>query len=82
MIKEPEDEEFERIEREQQSREQQSREAKGWRKRQISTLRTSVESFNEWEHSHRPEQYWVERRAYLLGFEAGRVYQQMKEIND
>tara|TARA_R110002126_G_scaffold115232_1_gene253945 strand:- start:493 stop:723 length:231 start_codon:yes stop_codon:yes gene_type:complete len=76
-MKTAEDEEFERIERE-----QQSREAKGWRKRQISTLRTSVESFDEWEHSHRPEQYWVERRAYLSGFEAGRVYQQMKEIND
>ncbi len=76
-MKTAEDEEFERIERE-----QHSREAKGWRKRQISTLQTSVESFDEWEHSHRPEQYWVERRAYLSGFEAGRVYQQMKEIND
>ena len=76
-MKTEEDEEFERIERE-----QQNREAEGWRKRQILTLRTSFESFDEWEHSHRPEQYFVERRAYLAGFEAGRRYQQMKEIND
>jgi hypothetical protein len=73
LNKTPEDEEFERIEREQ---------AMGWRKRQVLNLRTSVESFDDWEHSHRPEQYFVERRAYLAGFEAGRRYQQMKEIND
>ena len=69
----PEDEEFERIEREQ---------AMGWRKRQIVSLKTDVESFNDWEHSHRPEQYDVERRAYLAGFEAGRRYERLKETND
>jgi len=70
----PEDEEFERIEREQ---------ASGWRKRQIVSLKTNVESFDEWEHSHRPEQYWVERRAYLAGFEAGSRNERLKkELND
>jgi hypothetical protein len=77
FMKTEEDEEFERIERE-----QQNREAEGWRKRQILTLRTSFESFDEWEHSHRPEQYFVERRAYLAGFEAGRRYERLKETND
>ena len=73
LQKTPEDEEFERIEREQ---------AMGWRKRQVLNLRTSVESFDDWEHSHRPEQYWVERRAYLAGFEDGRRYERLKETND
>ena len=51
---------------------------KGWRKRQIVSLKTSVESFDEWEHSHRPEQYNVERRAYLAGFEAGSRNERLK----
>jgi hypothetical protein len=65
-MKTPEDEEFERIERE-----QEQRNAEGWRKRQIVSLRTNVESFDDWQHSHNPKQYWVERHAYLAGFEAG-----------
>jgi hypothetical protein len=70
----PEKEEIERMEREQ---------AMGWRKRQIVSLRTNVESFDDWEHSHRPDQYWVERRAYLAGFEAGSRYERLKkELND
>ena len=70
----PEDEEFERIEREQ---------AMGWRKRQIVSLKTSVESFDDWDHSHRPNLYWVERRAYIAGFEAGsRNERLMRESND
>jgi len=72
-----EDEEFDRIERE-----QATREAEGWRKRQIVSMRTNVESFDDWEHSHRPDQYWIERRAYMDGFEAGRRYERLKETND
>ena len=71
----PEDEAFADIERRQ-------RDAEGWRKRQILALRTNVESFDEWDHSHRPEVYFVERRAYLAGFDAGRRYERMKELND
>lgn len=74
----PEDEEFERI-----SREQATREAEGWRKRQTVSLRTNIESFDDWEHSHRPSQYFVERRAYMAGFEAGARNERLKrEIND
>jgi hypothetical protein len=76
-VRTPEDEEFERIERE-----QATREVEGWRKRQVASLRTNVESFDDWEHSHRPDQYFVERRAYMAGFEAGRRYERLKEIND
>ena len=76
-VRTPEDEEFERIERE-----QATREAEGWRKRQVVSLRTNVESFDDWEHSHRPDQYFVERRAYMDGFEAGRRYERLKETND
>lgn len=76
LIKEPEDEAFEEIERKQ-------KDADGWRKRQIVSLRTSIESFDDWEHSHRPEQYWVERRAYLAGFDAGTRNERLKrELND
>lgn len=74
----PEDEEFERI-----AKEQANREAEGWRKRQIISMKTNFESFDDWEHSHRPEQYWVERRAYLAGFDAGaRMERLKKEVND
>ena len=76
-VKTPEDEEFDRIERE-----QSLRETEGWRKRQIVSLQTNVESFDDWEHSHRPEQYFVERRAYMAGFEAGRRHERFKETND
>ena len=76
LIKEPEDEAFEEIERKQ-------KDAEGWRKRQIIAMRTNIESFDEWDHSHRPEQYWVERRAYLAGFEAGSRNERLKrELND
>jgi len=57
--------------------------AMGWRKRQIVSLQTNLESFDEWEHSHRPEQYDVERKAYLAGFEAGSRNERLKgEAND
>jgi len=65
----PEDDDFEK--------------AQGWRKRHIVSLKTSVESFDEWGHSHRPEQYDVERRAYLAGFEAGSRNERLKkDAND
>jgi hypothetical protein len=77
-MKTPEDEEFERIERE-----QEQRNADGWRKRQIVSLRTNVESFDDWQHSHNPKEYWVERHAYLAGFEAGSRNERLKrECND
>jgi len=70
----PEDDEFERIEREQ---------SQGWRKRHVVALKTNQESFDEWEHSHQPDQFFLERRAYFAGFEAGARNERLKkEIND
>jgi hypothetical protein len=67
----PEDEAFEEIERKQLLA-----------LRALARSRTAQESFDEWEHSHRPEQYFVERRAFMAGFEAGRRYERLKETND
>lgn len=76
VIKEPEDEAFEEIERKQ-------KDADGWRKRQIVSMRTNIESFDEWGHSHRPQEYWLERRAYLAGFDAGSRNERLrKDLND
>ena len=75
-MKTPEDEAFDEIERKQ-------RDADGWRKRQILTMHTNVESFDDWDHSHRPEVYFVERRAFLAGFDAGSRNERLKrELND
>jgi hypothetical protein len=65
------------------AKEEEPEQAMGWRKRQIVSLQTNLESFDEWEHSHRPEQYDVERKAYLAGFEAGSRNERLKgEVND
>lgn len=72
----PEDEEFERIERQQKA-------AENSRKRQNASVKTNVESFDEWGHSHRPQEYWLERRAYLAGFDAGSRNERLrKDLND
>ena len=76
MTATPEDEAFDEIERKQ-------REAEGWRKRQTVSAKTNVESFDEWGHSHRPQEYWLERRAYLAGFDAGTRSERLrKDLND
>lgn len=77
IMKTPEDEEFERI-----AREQEARDAEDLRKTQPVVLSASIQSFNAWEHSHQPNQYSIERRAYLAGFDAGRRQERLKEIND
>lgn len=76
-MKTPEDEEFERI-----AREQEARDAEDLRKTQPVVLAANIQSFNAWEYSHQPNQYSIERRAYLAGFDAGRRQERLKEIND
>jgi len=61
-----EDEEFERI-----AREQEAREAEDLHKTHPIVLEASIQSFNAWKHSCHPNQYSIERRAFLAGFEAG-----------
>lgn len=77
IMKTPEDEEFERI-----AREQEARDAEDLRKTQPVVLAANIQSFNAWEYSHQPNQYSIERRAYLAGFDAGRRQERLKEIND
>jgi len=59
VIKEPEDEAFEALEKQQ---------AQGWRKRQIEQNINIENAFNDWEHSHRPDQYYVQRQAFHAGW--------------
>ena len=68
-----EDDEFDRVMREQ-----------GYRiiGRYRMPPKTNVESFDEWEHSHRPNEYWLERKAFLAGWAAGVRYESEKEGND
>lgn len=73
-MKTDEDDEFERIEREQ---------SMVGEKRKAKSLKTNQESFDDWEHSHRPDRYWIENRAYIAGFNAGERNERMKkELND
>lgn len=58
-MKTPEDEAFEEMEK-----------AQGWRKRQIEENISIDDAFNDWAHSHRPEQFWVERKAFHAGWVA------------
>lgn len=65
-----EDDEFDRIKREQDLR-------------RAMAIKTNFESFDDWEHSHRPDQYCIERRAYLAGYADGIKAERLnKEIND
>jgi len=61
VIKEPEDEAFEALEKQQ---------AEGWRKRQIEENISIEDAFNDWDHSHRPDQYDVQRQAFHAGWVA------------
>jgi hypothetical protein len=58
-MKTPEDEAFDDIHK-----------AQGWRKRQIEENISIEDAFNDWDHSHRPEQYHVQRQAFHAGWVA------------
>lgn len=73
VFKTPEDEEFERIEREQ---------ALGWRKRQIEVVKSAEDAFLDWaEHSHHPQHFHLERNAFIAGWNAA-MKQRWSEQND
>ena len=65
-MKTPEDEAFDFVER-----------ARGWRKRQIEENVSIDDAFNDWRHSHRPEEAGLERRAFHAGWVAA-----MRKKND
>lgn len=75
MIDDPEEEAWVEIEKKQQG-------AQGWRKAQIARLMSIEDAFADWEHSHRPEQYFVELRAFKAGWVAAIRNEWAKERND
>ena len=61
----PEDEAFEELEK-----------SLMWRKRQISAANGPEEAFLSWDgHSHHPQQFDVERRAFMAGWRAAKSHQ-------
>jgi hypothetical protein len=63
--RDPEDEAFEELARSQL-----------WRKRQISAANGPEEAFLAWDgHSHHPQQFDVERRAFMAGWRAAKEQQ-------
>ena len=70
LNKTPEDEEFEYLE---QLNRMRGRESESWRKREIERAKSAEESFLGWaEHSHHPQHFHIERKAYIAGWRAGR----------
>jgi len=59
IMKTPEDEAFEELAKSQT-----------WRKRQIEENISVDDAFNDWAHSHRPEQYHLQRQAFAAGWVA------------
>ena len=56
--------------------------AQGWRKAQIERLKSVEDAFHDWEHSHRPDTYSVEMRAFKAGWVAAIRNEWAKERND
>lgn len=56
--------------------------AQGWRKAVIARAVSIDEAFGNWEHSHRPDQYHVEMRAFKAGWLAAVRNGWAKERND
>ena len=75
MIDDPEEEAWVDMEKRQLG-------AQGWRKAQIARLISIDDAFADWEHSHRPEQYFVELRAFRAGWIAALRNQRFEEQND
>jgi hypothetical protein len=70
MTKSYEDEEFEYLEQLNQLRGQSS---EGWRKRQVADVNSAESAFLDWaEHSHHPQHFHIERKAFIAGWRAGR----------
>lgn len=75
MIDDPEEEAWMELEKKQEG-------ALGWRKNQIGQIKSVEDAFADWEHSHRPDQYSVELRAFKAGWVAAIRNEWLKERND
>jgi hypothetical protein len=45
-------------------------------------IKSAEDAFADWSHSHRPDEYYIERRAFMAGWVAGIRNQWAKEQND
>ncbi len=75
MIDDPEEEAWKELEKEMSERERRELEER----RKVKSVE---DAFADWEHSHRPEQYFVEMRAFKAGWVAGIRNEWAKERND
>jgi hypothetical protein len=71
--KTPMDEAFEELERQIERRERASTR---WE------IKSVEDAFADWDHSHRPDQYFVEQRAFKAGWVAAIRNEWAKERND
>lgn len=71
--KTPMDEAFEELERQIKERERAST------RREIKSVE---DAFADWDHSHRPDQYFIEQRAFKAGWVAAIRNEWAKERND
>ena len=75
MIDDPEEEAWKELEKEMSERERRELDER----RRIKSVE---DAFDDWEHSHRPEQYFVELRAFKAGWVAAIRNEWAKERND
>lgn len=45
-------------------------------------IKSAEDAFDDWEHSHRPDEFYIERRAFMAGWVAAIRNQWAKEQND
>lgn len=48
----------------------------------VVEIKSAEDAFNDWGHSHRPNEYSIERKAFMAGWVAGIRNQWAKERND
>jgi hypothetical protein len=75
MIDDPEEEAWKEMEKEMGERVRKELEER----RKVKSVE---DAFADWEHSHRPEQYFVEMRAFKAGWVAAIRNEWAKERND
>ena len=45
-------------------------------------IKSAEDAFKDWGYSHRPDEYYIERKAFMAGWVAGVRNQWAKEQND
>ena len=45
-------------------------------------VKSAEDAFDDWEHSHRPDEFFIERKAFMAGWVAAIRNEWAKEQND